>query len=458
MKTLTTLTAIATLLAVNVFAQTGFAEQELIFTISSNSILQPVSMTMEFNNIGIADLDDRDTTNVVRSNPNPAGSNTSADSLIEQSNSISLFTISEDGIFIDKFDSRLVLDRSTVFSFGIESNVSDTITITASTFMGSNTCSAPYNEQINYVYLKDLTTGIAYQILNNNVTLVIPENFDYTMNYQLIVITKPTITTTPVTCFGDSDGGIEIHNPYCTNWNYFIYCEDGDLKSTSFVASDDTTLNVLMESESYTVKIYIDGLLADSEIVLVDSPAEILPSFTLDNFSVFANDELYFTNTSTGADSYDWSFGDSNTDNVTNPTHTFLSAGDYAVTLTATNSNGCSSSFTDTVFVTSPPTYHGPNFSLVSDPTTDPNYSATKLNGSSINVNIIGEQQKITVNQNGEGQVLLVQIINVNGQLINSTSTSSQTVTFDFMTAGIYFVNITTSNGIVFSQKVLVSK
>lgn len=457
MKTLTTLTAIATLLTVYVFAQTG--PEYLTLSVTDNSNPQPVSMTIAFVDYGDNAFTQDDTSSINAVMNGPMGPNLPFDSSIYSlPNVISPFTISANISPINKFDCRPAFTGATIFNFGLESNMIDTVTISASAFIDVLSINSSVNEEINYVYLVDNTTGISYKLLDNSATIIIPQNLSYAKNYLLYVITKPTITTTPVTCFGDSDGGIEIHNPYCTNWNYFIYCEDGDLKSTSFVASDDTTLNVLMESESYTVKIYIDGLLADSEIVLVDSPAEILPSFTLDNFSVFANDELYFTNTSTGADSYDWSFGDSNTDNVTNPTHTFLSAGDYAVTLTATNSNGCSSSFTDTVFVTSPPTYHGPNFSLVSDPTTDPNYSATKLNGSSINVNIIGEQQKITVNQNGEGQVLLVQIINVNGQLINSTSTSSQTVTFDFMTAGIYFVNITTLNGIVFSQKVLVSK
>jgi serine protease len=51
-----------------------------------------------------------------------------------------------------------------------------------------------------------------------------------------------------------------------------------------------------------------------------------------------------FTNTSTDADddivSYSWNFGDTGTSVDTNPTHSYASAGRYAVSLTATDSEG----------------------------------------------------------------------------------------------------------------------
>ncbi len=47
-----------------------------------------------------------------------------------------------------------------------------------------------------------------------------------------------------------------------------------------------------------------------------------------------------FTNTSTGADSYLWNFGDGNTSTEEDPSHTYLAAGDYTVSLTAINECG----------------------------------------------------------------------------------------------------------------------
>ena len=68
-----------------------------------------------------------------------------------------------------------------------------------------------------------------------------------------------------------------------------------------------------------------------------------------------------FTSTGTGATSYLWDFGDPtystsgnlNTSTLANPSHTYTVAGDYAVTLTVTNSStGCSAVATSVIYVT----------------------------------------------------------------------------------------------------------
>lgn len=50
-----------------------------------------------------------------------------------------------------------------------------------------------------------------------------------------------------------------------------------------------------------------------------------------------------FTNTSTGPGTltYQWLFGDGGTDNITNPTHTYTTAGNYTAALVTISSNGC---------------------------------------------------------------------------------------------------------------------
>ncbi len=52
--------------------------------------------------------------------------------------------------------------------------------------------------------------------------------------------------------------------------------------------------------------------------------------------------QVTFTNTSTGADSFEWDFGDGNTSSVENPVHTYEQPGSYTVTLTASNDCGTS--------------------------------------------------------------------------------------------------------------------
>ena len=64
---------------------------------------------------------------------------------------------------------------------------------------------------------------------------------------------------------------------------------------------------------------------------------------------------VVFTNTSTGATSYSWDFGDGTGSGLTSPTHSFANPGSYDVTLTA-NNGGSSDSYTLTITVFNIPT------------------------------------------------------------------------------------------------------
>lgn len=59
-----------------------------------------------------------------------------------------------------------------------------------------------------------------------------------------------------------------------------------------------------------------------------------------------------FTNTTPGAgNSFNWDFGDGNTSTLPNPSHTYLSAGSFDVTLIVTNALGCSDTLKRIAFV-----------------------------------------------------------------------------------------------------------
>jgi PKD repeat protein len=60
---------------------------------------------------------------------------------------------------------------------------------------------------------------------------------------------------------------------------------------------------------------------------------------------------MTFTNTSTGATSYQWNFGDGQGSTAENPTHDYGAVGSYTVVLTATNAAGCFDVYSDTVTV-----------------------------------------------------------------------------------------------------------
>lgn len=78
-------------------------------------------------------------------------------------------------------------------------------------------------------------------------------------------------------------------------------------------------------------------------------------SFTssLDSVELNDNQAIQFTNTSGGeVTAFDWNFGDGTGSTSENPAHTFEEAGQYVVSLTTTNANGCTSFALDTITVT----------------------------------------------------------------------------------------------------------
>ncbi len=64
--------------------------------------------------------------------------------------------------------------------------------------------------------------------------------------------------------------------------------------------------------------------------------------------------EYTFTNSSTGAVSYDWDFGDGNTSTEESPTHVYAVADTYTVSLTATNDSGLSTTLEQSIEILAP--------------------------------------------------------------------------------------------------------
>ena len=63
----------------------------------------------------------------------------------------------------------------------------------------------------------------------------------------------------------------------------------------------------------------------------------VVASFTLQEDPTI--DGVTFTNTSTGADTYLWNFGDGTTSTEKNPTHAYEGSGYYTIKLTASKGN-----------------------------------------------------------------------------------------------------------------------
>jgi uncharacterized repeat protein (TIGR01451 family) len=104
--------------------------------------------------------------------------------------------------------------------------------------------------------------------------------------------------------------------------------------TVTLAASNGTVTNTLTRTRYITVS--TAGAVADFSAFPLSGPLPLL---------------VQFLNNSTGADSYAWDFGDGITATLPSPTHTYLSAGVYTITLTATGL-GDSHTLTRTNYIT----------------------------------------------------------------------------------------------------------
>jgi PKD repeat protein len=145
-----------------------------------------------------------------------------------------------------------------------------------------------------------------------------------------------------------------IQNGQIVNWNWDLgdsTTVSGNASSVQHTYSQPGTYNVELEiisnagcSSKITQQIVVDSLpVADFQI------------------NQSCNTQTSFTDLSSPSPgsgnfvAWNWDFGDGQTSNTQNPTHTYAIQGTYSVTLTATALNGCSSSKTTTFMHFTPP-------------------------------------------------------------------------------------------------------
>jgi gliding motility-associated-like protein len=148
----------------------------------------------------------------------------------------------------------------------------------------------------------------------------------------------------PLYCTGDS---IALSVPVQAAGTTYLWAGPNNYTSTKAVAK---ILARAAAAGTYTLVI-TQGLCSSDAATFVVNTVDIIPvpvaSFTANPSipsTVYFPNGVTFTNTSTNADSYLWSFGDGTTSTDVNPVHYYQKKGDYTVTLTATNQGTCNNS------------------------------------------------------------------------------------------------------------------
>jgi len=214
-------------------------------------------------------------------------------------------------------------------------------------------------------------------------------------------------------------------------YNWTINGEPNISESPTFYATENGIIEVcLMVSNNY-------GEDEICEEILIEGLPEAAFTYEL------INGEVVFTNTSSNANNYTWTFGDGGTSIEQNPNYTYAINDEYEVCLTATNDVG-ENEYCETIAVS----IVGINDAVFNNITVKPN-PATNF------VNVEFSQFKSSIKN--------IEIINIAGQSVRRVSAqelkANTQITIDLadLAEGIYLVNFTTDEGL-FSQKLVIGK
>jgi gliding motility-associated-like protein len=142
-------------------------------------------------------------------------------------------------------------------------------------------------------------------------------------------------TTPPTVCQGTSFLITNTSTPAPTSANWIF--DDGT------TASGINPNKVFATAGLHTIKLVANfGACLDSTIHPVNVIAKPSTAFTANVLAACKPSlTVQFSNTTTGAVSYEWFFGDGGTSTQPNPSHTYTTSNFFTVTLISTNANGC---------------------------------------------------------------------------------------------------------------------
>ncbi len=156
--------------------------------------------------------------------------------------------------------------------------------------------------------------------LTDNSSVVVPPTPGF--------MASATVGCTPLT--------VTFTNQSSANATSYIWSFPGGTPSSATVANPIITYNT---PGNYDVTLVVSN--AAGSNTLVEAAYVSVESEPDTDFSVSVDDlDAFFANNTDYGDTYSWDFGDGNSSSEANPTHTYLSDGNYVVVLTATNACG----------------------------------------------------------------------------------------------------------------------
>lgn len=193
---------------------------------------------------------------------------------------------------------------------------------------------------------------------NFDVSLTVTDEFGCTNtqleNGYIEIVDNVTIDFTAnstTVCLGEQVSFVDLSSPTPLSWEWDF--GDGNTSTEQFPTHLYTTNGTYEVSLTATYSAFCQGTETKTGFITVGEIPFV--NFSADTTSGCENPfQVTFTNGSISSDplTYIWDFGDGSTSTDENPVHNYLDPGSYTVSLTATNTNGCNSTRTETEYIT----------------------------------------------------------------------------------------------------------
>jgi PKD repeat protein len=426
MKTLTTL-AIATLVLASVAAQAQTSIVKIFLTENSNDPAQAHNPVV----IGLS----------------PGGNNNlaypdagNAATIGNYNHEMFPFTRSADDFEIVTYDARQELTTHITVPFGILSKDTGNVKVYAA-LTSSGGAVVP-----GYAWIENINTGEHFNLLDT-VKLDVAENTDFLAEYVIHIGLPVSNAVTNETCYQANDGSLHVQGHNTPGFTHELTL-NGVLLYNTVVSGTDTLVNGLAAG-NYVSVVRILGVPVDSSDITIAGAPTLIADFYADFNIIQENDTVNFFDNTTNAYNYSWNFGDG--DSTTTPgnvMHRYTTAGNYMVTLTIVDENGCTAS----------------NFDFIQ---VDPGTASSNGNHGGGSIGDVGANNpnlgsaiesfrnttRFTVN-NGRLMVNIseetfptVTIVSANGTVIANEKQNDSVSSYELPATGMYIVTIVYSDG-----------
>jgi PKD repeat protein len=256
------------------------------------------------------------------------------------------------------------------------------------------------------------------------------------------------------TCYESYDGSLFVAGPNTAGFTHELTL-NGTPIHNSVVSGIDTLIEGLTAG-NYVSVVRINGIPVDSSDIVITGGAPLIADFYADFNNILEGDTVNFFDNSTNAYNYSWNFGDGDTSNVGGSVmHQYTVAGNYVVTLTIVDENGCTASNFDNIDVqpgaTSAGNGHG--HGSMGDIGANNPQGVTALEAFRNTTRFTVNNSRLMIDLSEETSST-VTIVSANGTVVANEKQNESVASYELPAAGAYVVTIVSANGTINSTTI----